>query len=131
MTSHGAPENATYNEIVTQPLAWQEALQVVGQLSGELGRLWSRQVYDQVIFTGCGSTYYLALAAAALFQELTGRSARGVLAGELIMYPPAAYVASSKTLLVAISRSAETTETLRAVEFFRQVRQGEVKILAE
>jgi glucosamine--fructose-6-phosphate aminotransferase (isomerizing) len=114
---------------VTQPAAWQEALQVVTQLSGDLGHLWSQQAYDQVIFTGCGSTYYLALAAAALFQGLTGRPARGVPAGELVMYPTLAYATGTRTLLVAISRSGGTTETLRAVGSFRQQKQGEVIVV--
>ncbi len=45
----------------------------------------SAEKYEQVIFTGCGSTYYLSLAAAALYQELTGRTARAVPAGELLL----------------------------------------------
>jgi glucosamine--fructose-6-phosphate aminotransferase (isomerizing) len=126
---HDTPQNATYPEILAQPVAWQEALQVVAQLSDELRRLWSQQAYDQVIFTGCGSTYYLALAAAALFQDLTGRPARGVPAGELVMYPNLAYAAGARVLLVAISRSAKTTETLRAVESFKQGREGEVIVV--
>ena len=34
--------------------------------------------FDEVLVTGCGSTYYLALAAAALLQELTGVRARAL-----------------------------------------------------
>ena len=121
--------SATYGEITTQATAWEEALTIVAERAQELGDLWAHGRFDMVLFTGCGSTYYLALAAAALFQELTGVLARGVPAGELVMYPRAAYPAGGKTLLVAISRSAETTETLRAVRSFRQDRQGEVIVV--
>ncbi len=122
------PHFVTYREIVTQPDAWQEAIQVVGQMGDRLRALWQDGDYAHVVFTGCGSTYYLALAAAALWQELTGRPARGVPAGELVMYPHVNY-AAGRTLLVAISRSAETSETVQAVSNFRREREGEVVVV--
>lgn len=117
----------TLNEIQTQPAAWQEALAVVTQQAEITQRLWAGGGYDQVIFTGCGSTYYLALAGAALVQELTGRAAKAVPAGELVMYPADAYIAQSRrTLLVTVSRSGETSETLQAVKLFRQNQPGDI-----
>lgn len=117
---------ATYQEITTQPDTWQEALRVTTGQAGALQKLWTAGNYDQVMFTGCGSTYYLSLAAAALFQELTGRPARGAPGGELALYPAVHYPAGGRALLVAVSRSGETTETLQAVKQFRQNKQGEV-----
>jgi glucosamine--fructose-6-phosphate aminotransferase (isomerizing) len=113
-------------EIQSQPAAWQEALAVVAQQAEALQRLWAAGSYDQLIFTGCGSTYYLSLAGAALAQELTGRAARAVPGGELVLYPASAYVGQKRTLLVAVSRSGETSETLQAVKQFRRRQQGEV-----
>ena len=75
-------EYATYREIKSQPEAWAQALDVTRALS-----LPETADYEQVIFTGCGSTYYLSLAAAALYQELTGRAARAVPASELVLNP--------------------------------------------
>ena len=120
-------ENATYHEITSQPDAWQQALEVSDAQSSDLRELW-QSGFDRVVFTGCGSTYYLSLAAAAVFQALTGVPARGVPAGELIMYPEAWY-AGGRTLLVAVSRSAGTSETIRAVKVFRQEQQGEVVVV--
>jgi glucosamine--fructose-6-phosphate aminotransferase (isomerizing) len=122
-------ESATLHEIVSQTTAWEQAVQIVERHAERLQALWLEGRYDQVLFTGCGSTYYLSLAAAALFQELTGRPARGVPAGELLMYPGTAYVAGGSTLLVAVSRSAETTETIRAVQAFRRERKGDVVVV--
>ncbi|MFC1975831.1 SIS domain-containing protein [Chloroflexota bacterium] len=119
-------ETATYREILSQPDAWQEALNVVLQQAEFLQSLWAKGDYANVIFTGCGSTYYLSLAAAALFQELTGRPAKGVPGGELVLYPATAYPANGRTLLVAVSRSGETTETIQAVKGFQKNLQGEV-----
>lgn len=117
----------THNEIFSQPEAWAQALDVVSQARPRLPALLNT-AYDQVLFTGCGSTYYLSLAAAALFQELTGRLARAVPGGELLLNPQTALTGSGKTLLVAVSRSGSTTETVRAVEQFR--RQGGGPVLA-
>ncbi len=131
MTAHHKKNDlsATYTEILTQHLAWQEALCVVDAQTSALRDLWSAGHYDRVLLTGCGSTHYLSLAAAATFQQLTGTPARGAPAGELIMYPDVACPATGRTLLVAISRSAETTETLRAVQSFRSQGQGEVVVV--
>jgi len=70
--------SATYSEITTQMAAWEEGLSVVAERAEELVDLWAHQRFDLVLFTGCGSTYYLALAAAALFQELTGARRAGM-----------------------------------------------------
>jgi glucosamine--fructose-6-phosphate aminotransferase (isomerizing) len=110
----------TYNEIKSQTEAWKQALDVVSGMS-----LPKAADYDQVIFTGCGSTYYLSLAAAALYQELTGRSARAVPGGELLLNPQNT-MTNQKTLLVAVSRSGTTTETIKAVEDFKAEKRGDV-----
>jgi glucosamine--fructose-6-phosphate aminotransferase (isomerizing) len=121
-------ENATYREIVTQPAAWKQAIDVSSQMASELQALWNTGTFEQVILTGCGSTYYLSVAAAALLQSLTGISARGVPAGELGLYPSNAYT-SGQTLLVAVSRSAETSETIRAVQAFQEEKRGPVIVV--
>jgi glucosamine--fructose-6-phosphate aminotransferase (isomerizing) len=121
----------TYNEIRSQTEAWTQAIEVTGSIS-----LPQADGYGQVIFIGCGSTYYLSLAAAALYQELTGCPARAVPAGELLLNstasvgrignPPGRDGIPPHELLVAISRSGTTSETLKAVETFRAGKRGDV-----
>src|SRR5512138_865912 len=117
-------ESCTYEEIRTQTPAWGQAIELVAAAS-----LPRAADYEQVVFTGCGSTYYLSLAAAALYQELNGRPARAVPAGELWLNPKAS-LAPVKTLLVAISRSGTTSETLRAVEAFSSTGRGDVVVIS-
>ena len=117
----------TYAEIIDQPAAWAEGLNLVQAEKTTLASMLSGE-YDQVLFTGCGSTYYLSLAAAALFQELTGNQARAVPGGELLLNPRTV-LSSGKTLLVAISRSGATSETIRAVDQFRQFQRGPVLVI--
>jgi glucosamine--fructose-6-phosphate aminotransferase (isomerizing) len=114
----------TYNEIKSQTEAWTQAIEVTGRIS-----LPKVDDYGQVIFIGCGSTYYLSLAAAALYQELTCRPARALPAGELLLNPQTV-LTDQKTLLVAISRSGTTSETLKAVENFKAEKRGDVVVIS-
>src|SRR3954453_6425186 len=120
----------TWHEIQSQPQAWATALELLRAHADELRALAQAGRYDSVIFTGCGSPYYLALADAATFQEVTGRSAGGVPASEIWTNPRAALPQGGHTLLVTLSRSGETTETLRAVETFRAAGRGAVVTLS-
>jgi len=114
----------TYPEIISQTEAWAQALEITSNL--QLPRI---ENYNQVIFTGCGSTYYLSLAAAALFQELTGFPARAVPAGELLLNPKT-IISNPNNLLIALSRSGTTTETVRAVEKFTAGKLGDVLVIS-
>ena len=118
-------EYATYREIKSQPEAWAQALDVISaSLLPKAGD------YDQVIFTGCGSTYYLSLAAAALYQEVTGCAARAVPASELLLNPKTVVRENISHLLIAISRSGKTTETVKAVEKFKKEKRGEMVVIS-
>ncbi len=118
------PGQFTRAEILSQPEAWAQALDVVNASS-----LPKAGDYEMVLFTGCGSTYYLSLAAAALYQELTGRAARAVPGGELLLNSQN-YMTNQKTLLVAISRSGTTTETVKAVEKFKSEKRGDIVVIS-
>jgi glutamine---fructose-6-phosphate transaminase (isomerizing) len=111
---------ATYKEIKSQTRAWAQAVELTS-----LAKLPSAGDYEQVVFTGCGSTYYLSLAAAALYQGLTGCAARAVPAGELVLNHKTV-LTDQKTLLVTISRSGTTSETVKAVQDFKAGNRGDV-----
>ncbi len=117
---------ATLQEIQTQTAAWDEAVDIVRSGRTRLEGLPWRE-YEQLIFCGCGSTYYLSLSAAALFQSLTGKISRAFPSSELLLNPSSVYTdGASSSLLLAVSRSGTTTETLRAVESYRARKQGDV-----
>ncbi len=135
----------TRREIISQPEAWSGALDVLTTERQAIQTLGAGH-YDQILFTGCGSTYYLALAAAALTQELTGRTCRAFPGSELWLYPGSSYCwdaspkyevadhraanPACKTLLVAVSRSGETTETRLACQSFLSDRRGDLLTLS-
>lgn len=115
----------TREEIFSQSAAWKAALQILQDTATELQGLVGSG-YTQVIFTGCGSTYYLSLAGAALLQGLTGLPSRGLPASEVWLNPDLYLRKGERALLVAVSRSGETTETLRACATFRLGRYGDI-----
>jgi glucosamine--fructose-6-phosphate aminotransferase (isomerizing) len=108
----------TYQEIMSQGQAWEKTLQA---FQGQATRLadWLRQPRQNVVFTGCGSTYYLSLAACVNWQALTGERADALPASEIWLFPDAT-LKPQPSLLVAVSRSGETSETVRALELLRQ-----------
>ncbi len=122
---------ATYREIMSQTLAWEGALTAVSGQAQALRKLWQQGEYSSVVVSGCGSTYYLSLAAAALWQEFMPVPARGVPAGESFLYPNATYgpAPEGRTLLVAISRSGTTTETIVAADRFKAENRGDVVVI--
>ena len=115
----------TRQEIYSQPDAWSAALSVLDGYKRAIVDLHPARGYSQIIFTGCGSTYYLSLTAASLTQELTGLPTRAFPASELWLSPRSCYV-DGKTLLIAVSRSGETSETLHACEAFLAHEQGDL-----
>jgi glucosamine--fructose-6-phosphate aminotransferase (isomerizing) len=119
----------THSEILSQPKSWENALTVLKSQRDEINDLVGKHQFEEVIFTGCGSTYYLSLAAAAFFQEITGRKARGVPASELWLNVNA-FSPNGKSLLVPVSRSGETTETLHACNQFRKNNGGKILTLS-
>jgi glucosamine--fructose-6-phosphate aminotransferase (isomerizing) len=115
----------TYREIQSQPEVWAESLDTFRSQIKSIQTFIRNNPVDTVLFTGCGSTYYLAIAAASVFQELTGIPSRGLPASEIWLYPRGC-VPTGRTLLVAVSRSGETTETIHACEAFHRNHSGKV-----
>lgn len=109
----------TFAEIESQPRLWVEALRQFERQADELKRLWSDTAFDEIILTGCGSTYYAGVISAALLQAGTGVTARAVSATELMLFPEMFISANRTTLLICISRSGTTRETVAAAQMFR------------
>jgi len=78
------------------------------------------------LFTGCGSSYYLGLTGAALMNQYA--KANAAPSGEICLSPNR-IPNISPDVMVPISRSGETTETLRAIKYVRGTAPG-VKVLS-
>ena len=122
----------TDHEIQSQPESWRTALEVLNQERGTLtafGHDLLSTPGASLIVIGCGSTYYLAQAAAAAIQAHAGIPARALPASE-VWLNALAMPKGSRTGLIAVSRSGETTETFRACEAFRSHGLGPILTLS-
>jgi len=128
----------TLKEIHNQPSAWHECIQLLQ--SSDLKRLVRGRHPEQAewVFVGCGTSYYLAQAAAASFVLLTGRVARAVPASEILLHADLALPNVAHVFPVLISRSGHTSEVLavaaslkeRGVEFLALTCDGNEVALA-
>jgi glucosamine--fructose-6-phosphate aminotransferase (isomerizing) len=105
---------ATLNEILSQPVVWQAALAELEQSSLTAAILEQTKTRTEWLFLGCGSSYYLAEAAASSWTILTGQRARALPASEPLLFTDLARAKVSGLQSVIISRSGRTSEAVRA-----------------
>jgi glutamine---fructose-6-phosphate transaminase (isomerizing) len=110
----------TLSEIFSQPECWKACLAKLAP-SAELGAaVQMARPGAEWVFVGCGTSYYLALAAASSFNFL-GLPARAVPAAELLMYPGLTLHPGREYIPVVISRSGRTSEAIRAAQSLEQL----------
>lgn len=119
----------TLEEILTQPRAWQDALEELISQKDALRRLFSKDKYEMVVFSGCGSTYYLSNAASSFFQQVVKQWSMAIPASELWLEPKT-FPDKGASLLVMISRSGETSESIHACETFHANKSGDILSLS-
>ncbi len=126
-THHG---DLTRGELYSQPNSWRAALDILLSERETITSFLLQHEYEQIIFTGCGSTYYLSLAAAAVHRHLSGKNVIGLPASEIWFYPSSSYTTKGRKLLIAVSRSGATTETINACESFKRRGNGDLFTLS-
>lgn len=110
----------TYREILRQQNGWKSALKsLYKNREKQLHLLETYSSYNWV-FVGCGTSYYLAQTASCLFTMLTGIQTKSAPGSEILMFPDAVFTKGVNYLMVPISRSGDTTETLEATQIAQQ-----------
>lgn len=115
------PGATTLREILNQPEVWRRCLHTLDtvDLKPLAGDKDPRT--HEWIYVGCGTSYYLAQAAAASMTILAGVPARALPASEILLFPKLVFpVEQAPVFPVLISRSGHTSEILRVAEFLRQ-----------
>ena len=110
----------TWNEIISQPSVWQQVLQDPAVNSRMDSILETSAKRTKWIFVGCGTSYYLAEAAANTAMSLTGKPARALPGSEVLLYPELVRAEGENVQAVVISRSGKTSEAVRAAITLRQ-----------
>ena len=111
----------TLSEIFSQPQCWSACLAQLA-VSAELrAAVQLARSEAEWIFVGCGTSYYLAQAAASTFNYLN-LPARAVPASDLLLYPALTLHAGREYIPVVISRSGRTSEAVRAAQILEKDR---------
>jgi glutamine---fructose-6-phosphate transaminase (isomerizing) len=117
--------SSTYREILSQPAVW--ALVVSDHLRIERAAGWiAAHRASRVVIVGCGSSFYLACAAACAFNELSHIPTIALPAGEAVTGWDQHVAGEDPTLLIAVSRSGATSEVLWAIDEHQQHGRGPV-----
>lgn len=115
-----SPGAYSLSEILSQPQCWADCIKQL-EADGTIGQIGKRFAQSSDwLFIGCGSSYYVALAAAASWSALTNIRARAIPASELLLFPSLVGADESDIVPVLISRSGRTSEILKAVQFFNR-----------
>ncbi len=114
------PGAATIQEILSQPDIW----------SGSLGQMKQSALFRTIVaesrprrewlFLGCGTSFYLAEAAASSWRLITGQRAYALPASELLLFPTLTLPVSTDLQAVVVSRSGTTSEVLLAAKLLSQ-----------
>ncbi len=110
------PGTHSLAEILSQPHCWNSCLKEL-ERRGFIEEI--REPFSEAtewLFIGCGSSYYIALTAAASWSMITALRARAIPASELLLFPDSVLAGSGEVAAVVISRSGRTSEALRVAE---------------
>jgi glutamine---fructose-6-phosphate transaminase (isomerizing) len=104
----------TIAEILSEPATWRSCLEFT-ENSPTVQSLNEKLTGDvEWAFIGCGSSFYLAQAAASSWTILTGEKSRAFPASEITLFPPLFPVPCQPVL---ITRSGHTSEILQAAKY--------------
>ncbi len=108
----------TYGEIFLQPESFAAINDSLETLYKTLDEVFKDNSYDELIFTGCGTSFYLAQTAAHVFSSYTKIPSKAVPCSELYFFPET-YVEGKKVLVLPITRKSYTTEVRNAIDKVR------------
>ncbi len=113
------PGALTETEILSEPRCWKDCLQIL-ERNDEIDPFLARSSScKEWLFIGCGSSFYIALAAATSWTALTELPSRAVPASELLLYPELILNDSQSVQPVLISRSGNTSEVLKSARYLK------------
>jgi glutamine---fructose-6-phosphate transaminase (isomerizing) len=117
MSALGASNSGhTHREILSQPDLWPLSASELHASAAFPAAAKHIASARELVFFGCGTSFYLAEAAASAWTLLTGRPARALPASELLLFPKIVRLHDTPLCAVVISRSGRTSEALRAAE---------------
>lgn len=124
-----AAGSKTLREIQAQPGAWRATLCSFKAMRENTVSWYTKMRPETLVLTGCGTSYYLSQAGAAAFGLLAHECAVSVPGSELFLQPDLTLPATGKVLVIGVSRSGESSETVRALTFVKESGRGRTAAL--
>jgi glucosamine--fructose-6-phosphate aminotransferase (isomerizing) len=109
----------TLSEIYHQAASCQRTVELACDRSLILEHFLPLDAYTDIVMTGCGSSHHLAICASFAWSEALQRPVAAIASSELAHFPEHYLGQGAKPLVIAISRSGDTTEVKLAVERLR------------
>ncbi|MCL5036321.1 MAG: SIS domain-containing protein [Chloroflexi bacterium] len=109
----------TLAEIKEQPKLWQEILNSTKEKKDEVLDFIGRDV-RRLLFVGCGSSYHLCSYLAGALNNKPGKIKASALPSSDILYADNLSFDTENTIVVAVSRSGETSETILAMNKLKE-----------
>ncbi|HXM97352.1 MAG TPA: SIS domain-containing protein [Candidatus Dormibacteraeota bacterium] len=119
-TDFDSQRSVTLTEILSQPAVWQAQFAELKQSALIETILQQTSSRTEWLFIGCGTSYYLAEAAACTWTMVTGQRARALPASEVLLFRESSYLKPDGLQSVIISRSGTTSEAVRAARLLSQ-----------
>jgi glucosamine--fructose-6-phosphate aminotransferase (isomerizing) len=120
MTNTKYQQSETWNEILSQGAVWQNVLQTLTGSAQIDSILEKSSTKHKWIFVGCGTSFYLAEAAALTWIALTGQPAQAFPGSEILLNPYLIRAEGDSVQAVVISRSGKTSEAVRAAAILKR-----------
>ena len=113
----------TFREISHQPRMWKETFETVQARRNELEAFFRTIAFgpdSDIIFTGAGTSAFVADIATALYTRLGYRNTRSVPTTDIVS-SPAYCLTPGRKLVVSFARSGDSPESVAAYQIVRQV----------
>jgi glucosamine--fructose-6-phosphate aminotransferase (isomerizing) len=116
-TQKGQFDTYMHKEIREQPVAIYDTMlhNIWPQVAGKVFEVFAENMILDMIFTACGTSYHACMVGALAMEGVAGVRSRTKLASEI----KSGTVVGPNTLVVAVSQSGETADTLSAIKHVR------------
>ena len=121
----------SHDEIFRQGEMLLKEYETIWEKRFEIREFFGREDYDEIVFLACGSSYWASLSAAMTMSRELGKRCVAVKSGDVVLNQPYYKKCFSRPLVIAPSRSGNTTETLQAVKLFQESYESRVYSIVE
>ena len=121
----------TIREIEHQPRMWEETFQIIGRRRNEIMGFFSRNGFDKtarIVFTGAGTSAFVADSAAAVYMKDGFSGARSVATTDIVSAPES-FISPEDRFFVSFARSGNSPESVAAYKIVRKLCHEAIHII--